>query len=53
MIPTLAASAVLGTQTGSAIGLWIGARARTRGLEVLLAVVLIVVATMMLVRGLA
>ena len=49
----LAASAVLGTQTGSAIGLWVGARARTRGLEMLLAAVLVTVAIMMLVKGLA
>lgn len=53
MIPVLAASAVLGTQTGSAIGLWVGARARTRGLEMLLAAVLVTVAIMMLVKGLA
>jgi len=52
MIPALAASAVLGTQAGSAIGLRVAARARARGLRLLLAGVLVVVAVLMLVRAL-
>ena len=52
MIPALAASAVLGTQAGSAIGLRVAARARARGLRLLLAGVLVVVAILMLVRAL-
>jgi len=51
MIPALAAAAVLGTQTGSAIGLRVAARARARGLRRLLAGVLVVVAVLMLVRA--
>jgi hypothetical protein len=51
MIPALAASAVLGTQIGSMIGLRIAARARARGLRLLLAGVLVVVAILMLVRA--
>lgn len=52
MIPALAASAVLGTQMGSALGLRAAARARARGLRLLLAGVLVVVAVLMLVRSL-
>jgi uncharacterized membrane protein YfcA len=52
MIPALAASAVLGTQVGSALGLRAAARARARGLRLLLAGVLVAVATLMLVRSL-
>ena len=52
MIPALAASAVLGTQLGSALGLRAAARARTGGLRRLLAAVLVVVAILMLVRSL-
>lgn len=48
MIPALAASAVIGTQIGSAVGLWVGARARARWLRLLLAAVLGVVAVLML-----
>jgi len=51
MIPALAASAVLGTQLGSALGLRASARAQTRGLRMLLAGVLVVVAGLMLVRA--
>jgi uncharacterized membrane protein YfcA len=51
MIPALAASAVLGTQLGSAFGLRASARARTRGLRMLLAGVLVVVAGLMLMRA--
>jgi uncharacterized membrane protein YfcA len=52
MIPALAASAVLGTQAGSVIGLRVAARARARGLRMLLAGVLVVVAILMLIRAL-
>jgi uncharacterized membrane protein YfcA len=52
MIPALAASAVLGTQMGSAVGLRVAARARARGLRLLLAAVLVVVALLMLARAL-
>jgi len=51
MIPALAASAVLGTQLGSAIGLRAAARARARGLRMLLAGVLVVVAGLMVLRA--
>jgi uncharacterized membrane protein YfcA len=51
MIPALAASAVLGTQLGSALGLRASARARARGLRMLLAGVLVVVAGLMLLRA--
>lgn len=51
MIPALAASAVLGTQMGSALGLRAAARARARGLRLLLAGVLVAVAILMLVRS--
>jgi uncharacterized membrane protein YfcA len=51
MIPALAASAVLGTQIGSMIGLRVAARARARGLRLLLAGVLVIVAILMLVRA--
>jgi uncharacterized membrane protein YfcA len=52
MIPALAASAVLGTQMGSALGLRVASRARASGLRRLLAGVLVVVAVFMLVRAL-
>ena len=52
MIPALAASAVLGTQMGSALGLRVASRARASGLRRLLAGVLVVVAVLMLVRAL-
>jgi len=51
MIPALAASAVLGTQLGSAIGLRAGARTRSGGLRMLLAGVLVVVAGLMVLRA--
>lgn len=51
MIPALAASAVLGTQMGSAAGLRVAARARARGLRLMLAGVLVVVSMLMLVRA--
>jgi uncharacterized protein len=53
MIPVLAAAAVVGTQMGSAIGLRVAARARARGLRLLLAGVLVVVAGLMLTRAMA
>jgi uncharacterized membrane protein YfcA len=53
MIPGLAAAAVLGTQMGSAIGLRAAARARARGLRMLLASVLVIVACLMLFRAMA
>jgi uncharacterized protein len=52
LIPVLAASAVVGTQMGSVVGLWVGARARAYRLRLLLAGVLVTVAVMMLVRSL-
>jgi uncharacterized membrane protein YfcA len=52
MIPALAASAVLGTQLGSALGLRVTSRSRASGLRRLLAGVLVVVAVLMLVRAL-
>lgn len=52
LIPALAASAVLGTQVGSAAGLRLAARARAQRLRLLLAIVLVVVAVLMVVRAL-
>jgi uncharacterized membrane protein YfcA len=51
IVPTLAAGAVLGVQLGSWAGLRVGARASARSLKLLMAVVLIVVAALMFVRG--
>jgi uncharacterized protein len=51
MIPALAASAVIGTQLGSALGLRAAARARVRGLRLLFAAVLVTVAVLMLLRA--
>ena len=53
MNPALAASAVLGTQMGSAAGLRLASRARAGGLRVVLAVVLVLVALLMLTRSLS
>jgi uncharacterized membrane protein YfcA len=53
MNPALAASAVLGTQLGSAAGLRLASRARARGLQMVLAGVLVLVALLMLTRSLS
>ena len=51
LIPALAAAAVLGVQLGSWGGMRFGQRASARWLKLLMAVLLLMIAVMMLVRG--
>jgi uncharacterized membrane protein YfcA len=51
VVPAFAAAAVLGVQIGSRAGLHVGARAKARGLKLLMACVMIVVAALMFVRA--
>jgi uncharacterized protein len=51
LVPGLAAAAVLGVQAGTWVGLTFGARASTTSLKVLMAVVMLIVAVVMLMRG--
>jgi uncharacterized protein len=51
LIPALAAAAVLGVQLGSWGGMRLGQRASARWLKLLMAVLLLMIAVMMLIRG--
>jgi uncharacterized membrane protein YfcA len=51
LIPALAAAAVLGVQGGSWLGLRIGERASNRALKIVMAAVMLIVATIMALRG--
>jgi uncharacterized membrane protein YfcA len=51
LVPPLAAAAVLGVQGGSWSGVRLGARAQAKWLKLLMAVVLLILAALMLVRG--
>jgi uncharacterized membrane protein YfcA len=53
MNAALAASAVLGTQMGSAAGMRLASRVRARGLQMVLAGVLVLVAVLMLTRSMS
>ena len=51
LIPSLAASAVLGVQLGSWSSLRIGAKTPVRWLKALMAVILLALSALMLIRG--
>jgi uncharacterized membrane protein YfcA len=51
VVPHLAAAAVLGVLAGSRAGLWLGQRARAKGLKILMAGVLLAVSLLMMMGG--